>query len=120
MKSRPDEPEVFSILKGEAIDVRDSPYGSVGTALSGQGIEAVWVSKQDESIDAGWFSQPVVDLILVVQGQLKVEFAKAGIASLILQPGDLLILPAETQCRAYRWPREAKQATVFFAVYPKT
>lgn len=35
------------------------------------------------------------------------------------EPGDMLILPAQTACRAYRWPREAEQATIFLAIYPQ-
>jgi len=30
----------------------------------------------------------------------------------------LLVLPPDTHCRAYRWPREAEEATIFFTVYP--
>jgi len=120
MESKSDEPKVFHILNGQAAKVEPTPYGSVGTVFSGQGIEAVWVSKQDEAIDPGWFSQPVVDLLVVIQGQLKVEFANPDLKGFIMQPGDLLILPAQTQCRAYRWPREAKQPTIFFAAYPQS
>ncbi|HSB39858.1 MAG TPA: hypothetical protein VLD13_12280 [Gaiellaceae bacterium] len=34
-------------------------------------------------------------------------------------PFGKLILDAGTRCRAYRWPREAPEATVFLAAYPK-
>jgi hypothetical protein len=114
------EPRVFNILRGEAERVKQTPYGAVGTVYSGSGIEAVWVSKRKEEINAGWFSQPMVDLILVVQGQLLVEFENPRTKNLVMSPGDLLILPAKTQCRACRWPREAEQATVFFAACPKS
>jgi quercetin dioxygenase-like cupin family protein len=56
---------------------------------------------------------------VVLQGQLKVEFEAPDQADRVLKPGDLLVLPAHTRCRAYRWPRDQVQATVFLAVYPK-
>lgn len=112
------EPRVFHILHNEALKINDSRYGSTGQLFSGEGIEAVWVSKQNEEIDTGWFSQPMVDLILVVHGQLRVEYERENFAPQVLAPGDLLILPANTRCRAYRWPRVRKEPTIFLAVYP--
>ncbi len=109
---------VFSILRGEASHVRSTPFGDVGTVFSGQGIELVWVSKQAEPIDENWFSADGVDLILVIQGQLKVEFEPPGLPDRILGVGDVVVLPAGMRCRAYRWPRDAREATVFVAAYP--
>ncbi len=111
-------PQVFDILSNAALEITHSPYGSVGKLFTGEGLEAVWVKKDAEEIDPGWFSQPMVDLILVAQGQLRVEFERSDLEPRLLKPGELLILPANTRCRAYRWPREAKQGTVFLAVYP--
>jgi quercetin dioxygenase-like cupin family protein len=110
-------PRVFNILRREAIEIKQTPFGDVGRVFSGEGLEAVWVSKHDEQIAPDWFSQDTVDLLLVVQGQLRVEFESQADA-LVLQPGDLLVLPANTRCRAYRWPRDRRVATVFVAVYP--
>jgi hypothetical protein len=90
----------------------------VGTLFRGEGIEAVWVAKQDEVIDPDWFTQRAVDLILVLQGELRVEFAQAECPPVVLGAGDLLVLPPNTRCRAYRWPRDRQEATMFFAVYP--
>ncbi len=111
-------PRIFHILRGDALEVRPSPFGSVGQIFRGQGIEVVWVKKQDEEIDPDWFSQPMVDLILVVQGKLWVEFERAELAPCVLEPGDLMVVSPDTRCRAYRWPRDAKEAAVFLAVYP--
>lgn len=111
-------PQVFHILQDEALEISQSAFGSVGKVFSGEGVEAVWVKKQDEGIDPGWFSQPMVDLITVVQGKLKFEFEQQDLASCVLEPGDMIVLPADTRCKAYRWPREEKGATVFLAVYP--
>jgi quercetin dioxygenase-like cupin family protein len=109
---------VFNVLRGEASQVRCTPFGDVGTVFSGRGIEMVWVSKQAEPIDPDWFSSDEVDLILVVQGQLKFEFASQGQPDRVLSAGEVLVLPAGAWCRAYRWPRDAREATVFVAVYP--
>jgi len=115
-----EKPQVFHVLKGEALEVKQSAYGSVGELFSGDGIEAVWVKKQAEEIDPGWFSQSMVDLIIVMQGKLRFEFEREDIPALELEAGDMLVLPANTHCRAYRWPRDAETAAVFVAVYPTT
>jgi len=111
-------PRVFNVLRGEASQVRATPFGDVGTVFTGQGIELVWVSKQDEPIDEGWFSAASVDLILVLQGQLKFEFEAPDLPDRVLSAGEVLVLPGSERCRAYRWPREAREATVFVAAYP--
>ena len=114
----PPAPQVFHMLRGDAVAVRSASTGTVGTLFSGAGIEAVWVAKQEEVIDADWFSQPMVDLIAVMQGQVRVEFAQEGLVPVVLGPGDLLVLPPHTRCRAYRWPRDQREASIFLAVYP--
>jgi quercetin dioxygenase-like cupin family protein len=76
------------------------------------------VKKQGEEIDPDWFSQPMVDLILVVQGKLKMEFERSDLPPCVLEPGDMIVLPPNTRCRCYSWPRESESATVFLAVYP--
>ena len=109
---------VFNVLRGEASQVRSMLFGDVGTVFSAQGIEMVWVRKLGEPVDKDWFSSDEVDLILVVQGQLKFEFESPGQPDRVLSPGEVLVLPAGARCRAYRWPREAREATVFVAAYP--
>jgi hypothetical protein len=87
------EPQVFHLLQGDALDIHRSPTGDVGRVFRGEGVEAVWVAKQQEVIDADWFSMPSVDLLIILQGQLRVEFEQDQQASVVLEPGDLLILP---------------------------
>lgn len=118
MKHTDNKPRVFHILREDALEIRHSSSGNVGKIFSGEGLEAVWVKKQSEEIDPDWFSQPMVDLIFVVKGKLKVEYERSDLAPGMLEPGDLLVLPPEVRCRAYRWPRDAEGATVFLAVYP--
>ncbi len=118
MNNPMNSPRVFRIPREEALEIRQSPFGSVGTVFRGEGIEAVWVRKQGEAVDPDWFSQPATDLLLVVEGKLRVEFERPDLAPQVLEPGDLLVLPPDTRCRGYRWPRDTEGATVFLAVYP--
>lgn len=113
------QPRVFRTTKGEADGVRKAPYGEVGLLYSDERFEVVWVSKGDEAIDPDWFFSGAVDVLIVVQGRLRVEFESPANAPQILEPGDVLVLPPETRCRAYRWPREVTTATVFVAAYPR-
>lgn len=112
-------PRVFDLLRGDATETTSSPFGAVGLIHSGQGIEVVWVSKQAEQVDPDWFSTETVDLLIVIQGRLRVEFDDARFPDLTLGAGQLLVLPGRTRCRAYRWPREVAEATVFLAAYPR-
>jgi nitroimidazol reductase NimA-like FMN-containing flavoprotein (pyridoxamine 5'-phosphate oxidase superfamily) len=110
--------QVFNVLRGEANHVRSTPFGDVGTVFSGRSMELVWVSKQGEPVDDSWFRMKAVDLITVVQGQLKFEFESPDHDDRVLGAGDVLVLPPKARCRAYRWPRDASQATIFVAAYP--
>jgi len=116
MRGEPSVPVLLRALEGEAVEVHATPYGSVGTILDSDSTEVVWVCKQDEDIDPGWFSQRDTDVLCVVAGQLRVEFKAEQSATLTLRQGDVLVLPPDTACRAYRWPRDSKQAAVFLAV----
>ncbi len=108
----------FNVLRGEARSTRESPFGRVGTLYEGRELEAVWVSKRAEEIDPDWFTYEHDDLLFVVQGRLRVEFKDHPDDEVILEPGDCLVLTADTACRAYRWPRDEPGATIFLAVYP--
>ena len=110
-------PAIVRVLRGEGADLHSSPTGSVGRIYRGSGFEVVWVRKQAEAIDPAWFSQPMVDVLLVLQGKLRVEFQRPRRAK-VIGPGDVLVLPPGRRCRAYRWPRTARRATIFVAVYP--
>ena len=109
--------QVFHVLGGDALRIKSTPYGHVGRIYSDERIEAVWIRKQDEAIDPDWFSQPMVDLILVIQGQMKFEF-EGDQEDEVVNQGDVLVLPGNTRCKAYRWPRESTEAAVFVAIYP--
>lgn len=111
-------PRVLNVLRCEAMETRSTAFGEVGTLYSSPKIECVWVRKLDEQVDPSWFESGQVDLMLVVQGGLKVEFESQIYADMVLQVGDLLVLPPGVRCRAYRWPRDAQDASIFVAAYP--
>jgi hypothetical protein len=109
-------PTLLRVLDREGYGVRVTPYGSVGAVLDSESTEVVWVAKQDEAIDPDWFCQPDTDVLCVLQGQLRVEFADEAEPDMTLSPGDVLVLPPNTACRAYSWPRGPAQRTMFLAV----
>ena len=96
----------------EDLETRSVPFGDVGTLFSGDGIECVWVRKLDEEIGPDWFQADVADLIVVLQGRLNVEFESDSHDDRVVGPGNVLVLPAGVRCRAYRWPRDASEATI--------
>lgn len=49
-------PQVFHILRDEAMEITSSAFGRVGKIFSGEGVEVVWVKKEGEQIDPDWFS----------------------------------------------------------------
>jgi uncharacterized protein YjlB len=111
-------PRVVRTLKREGAAFRAGPTGEVGTVLRTSGFEVVWVRKEHEVIDSKWFESSRIDVLVVVQGQLRVEFPLGVHATRTLRVGDVLVLPARTKCRGYRWPRTSRRATVFLAIYP--
>ena len=65
-----------------------------------------------------WFCSEEVDLMIVVQGELRFEFGSPNEPAQVLSAGQVLVLPPNTRCRAYSWPRDRGDAAVFVAVYP--
>ena len=112
-------PAIVHALRREGRNLRRRPTGEVGLVHRDAAFEVVWVRKQGERVDPRWFSSSEVDLLVVVQGRLRVEFAEGPVVPRTLGVGDVLILPPHARCRAYRWPRTARRATVFLAVYPR-
>ena len=110
---------IVDLLAEERPGERSTPYGSVWDVLSADLVEAVVVVKDGEEIDPGWFSSEVVDLIVLLRGELRVEFERGVRASLTMKPGQLLVIEAGIRCRAYRWPRSSSVPAVFLAVYPR-
>jgi hypothetical protein len=69
-------PRIFHIFEDNASGARDTPFGRAGNLFRDRFLEAVWVKKRNEEIASNWFSQEVVDLIVVLKGKLKIEYAQ--------------------------------------------
>jgi len=110
---------VFRTARREGFDRHRSPTGEVGRIHRGSGFEVVWVYKQGEAVDRAWFSMRSVDVLIVVRGRLRVEYADPRTPLRTLGVGDVLVLAPRTKCRAYRWPRSARGPTIFVAIYPR-
>jgi hypothetical protein len=57
------------------LDVRPTLYGRVGTVFADPGLEVVWVSKQAEDVDPGWFSQRTTDVLAACSPNLPAAVA---------------------------------------------
>jgi len=107
-------------LAEERPSERSTPYGSVWEVVSAPAVEAAVVIKDGEEIDPGWFSQEVVDLVLLLRGHLRVEFDGDAPPPLAMRPGQLLVIEPGMRCRAYRRPRSSPRPAVFLAIHPPT
>ncbi len=117
MEAIPRRVKIVNVFGDLRSRTKQTPYGTVGYVHRGSDLEVVVVRKEGEAIDPDWYSQPTTDHILVLQGRLKVEFPRSR--GRILHPGDLLVLPKNTRCRAYSYPRRRGSETVFLAFYRK-
>jgi mannose-6-phosphate isomerase-like protein (cupin superfamily) len=106
----------LSVTRLEARAVTETPYGSVGVLCSSPDLKAWWIRKEDEEIDPEWKVHSRDDLLYVVSGRLKLELR--GSAALVLEAGDVFVIPAATAFRGYRWPRDSDEPCLFLAVAP--
>lgn len=119
VKPRLPDARLVDLLDSGRPGERSTPYGSVWDVFSAHGLEAALVVKDAEEIDPGWFSQEVVDLLVLLRGRLRVEFDGGAPPPLTMKPGQLLVLEPGVRCRAYRWPRSSPRPAVFLAVSPR-
>jgi Cupin domain len=106
----------FHVLTGEADDVAQSPFGSVGVLHRGTDLAAWWIRKDREDIDPDWTVFDREDFLYVVEGQLRLELDDPSQTTLTLGAGDAFVIPARIPFRGYRWPRDSDEACVFVAV----
>jgi quercetin dioxygenase-like cupin family protein len=77
-------------------------------------VDVWWIWKEDEEVDPEWTSFSREDVLYVVQGTLRVELRDAP--AVVLEAGDLFVIPAGAAFRGYRWPRDATEPCLFVAV----
>ena len=95
--------------------VRQTPYGSVEDVHGGDDLEAWWILKDGEEIEPSPAVMDRDDLLYVAEGALCLELE--GREPRVLEAGDVLVIPAGTRFRGYRWPRDGS-ACRFLAVAP--
>jgi quercetin dioxygenase-like cupin family protein len=111
-------PRVFRPVGEEAGRIDRTPFGSVGQMHVGDGVEAVWVSKQPHQVDPGWFVSDRVDVLVLVAGRMRVQFDSPDLPDEDLHVGDVLVLPAGQRCRVHPTTGDEGRPAVFVAVYP--
>ena len=104
----------FDVRAGEAADVSESPFGSVGLLHRGTDLSAWWIRKDREEVDPEWTVFDREDFLYVVQGTLRLELRDRE--PMTLRAGDAFVIPAQLPFRGYRWPRESEEACLFIAV----
>ena len=105
---------LFDVRAGEAHDVSESPFGSVGVLHSGTDLKAWWIRKEREDVDPEWTVFDREDFLYVVLGTLRLELRDRE--PITLDAGDAFVIPAQTPFRGYRWPRESEDPCLFIAV----
>lgn len=97
----------------EALELRETPYGSVGVVHDGADLQAWWIWKDDEAVDPEWSTMEREDLLYVIEGTLRLELE--GESPRELGPGECFVIPAGRRFRGYRWPRDGAPC-LFLAV----
>jgi mannose-6-phosphate isomerase-like protein (cupin superfamily) len=97
------------------MSVAASPYGTVEVLHAGPNLKVWRIEKDAEEVDPHLTSFPWEDFLFVVEGALKLEFADGEVV--VLEAGDWYVIPAGSEFRGYRWPRDGGRCT-FLAVTP--
>jgi mannose-6-phosphate isomerase-like protein (cupin superfamily) len=105
----------LDVIARQALSHEDSPYGSVGVLHAGPDLEAWWIWKDGEEVEPGLSVMDRDDLLYVVHGSLRLELEGSDPA--VLRAGELVVIPAGTPFRGYRWPRDGEPC-LFLAVAP--
>ena len=107
---------VFDVVAREAVEVQDSPYGSVGVLHEGPDLKAWWIWKEREEIEPDWSMLTREDFPYVVRGALRLEFLDAPEGGVTVEAGESYVIPAGKAFLGYRWPRESSEPCLFVAV----
>jgi len=107
-----------NLLSGEGLTYSETPYGRVAVVASLPGFRAAWIYKDQELIDPSLDVKQVDDLIVMLQGGLKLELRGDQPQDIVLGPGDGFVIPAKVPFRGYRYPRDQVEPTIFLGIYP--
>jgi mannose-6-phosphate isomerase-like protein (cupin superfamily) len=89
----------------------------VGQLFAGEGVGVLWVSKRTGQLDSHWFQHPETGVLVVLRGRLLVEFKEKKHGPQTLGPGDVLVVPPNTDFRANSAPHGAAEPALFLTVY---
>lgn len=95
--------------------IRETPYGTVEAVHAGRDLDAWWIYKDDEELEPGPAVMDRDDLLYVAEGSLRLELEDRD--PIVLEAGDVFVIPAGTRFRGYRWPRDGAPCR-FLAVAP--
>lgn len=105
----------LDVIARQALSVENTPYGAVGTLHAGGDLEAWWIWKDGEEVEPTLSVLDRDDLLYVIRGSLRLELD--GREPVVLRAGELIVIPAGTPFRGYRWPRDGEPCH-FLAVAP--
>ena len=109
----------MNLLSGDGINWRESQYGRGAVVATQPGFEIFWIHKDQEAVDPSLLTMEVDDVLIVLQGELKLELRGDEPQDIVLGPGDMFTIPARVPFRGYRYPRDQVGPTVFIAVYQR-
>jgi cupin 2 domain-containing protein len=93
----------------------DSPEELIETLLSSEKVRLQRIiSMGDASPDDFWYDQPDDEWVVVLKGEAKLRFEGAA-ASIMMRPGDHLIIPAHQKHRV-EWTTP-KEPTIWLALH---
>jgi mannose-6-phosphate isomerase-like protein (cupin superfamily) len=108
---------VFRTFSREARQLRRDPNERVGQLFEDKGVGVLWVSKRTGQRDRHWFQHPEIGVLVILRGRLLVEFREKKHRPQTLGPGDVLVVPPNTDFRANSTPHGASEPTLFLTVY---
>jgi mannose-6-phosphate isomerase-like protein (cupin superfamily) len=103
----------LNIRSCEALETRETPFGSVGVVHAGAELQAWWIRKDDEAIDPSWSTMAHEDLLYVIEGTLRLVLE--GEEPRDLAAGECFVIPPGKAFRGYRGPRDGEPC-LFLAV----
>jgi mannose-6-phosphate isomerase-like protein (cupin superfamily) len=96
-------------------DIRETPYGTVEDLYIGPELRAWRIHKDAEELEPSAQICTRDDALYVVEGTLRLELNDDEPVD--VPAGGLVVIPAGTRYKGYRWPRDAGPCT-FVAVAP--
>ncbi len=95
--------------------VRETRFGTVEVLHDGGDVTVWRITKDGEEVDPELDACDRDDALVVVEGTLKLDLESRE--SVVVETGEVFVIPAGVPFRGYRWPRDGGRC-VFVAVAP--